>query len=95
MSLCIALHGGIFVKSIVRNYCLKWVIISELTGIISGLLSMRGMEIYNATVIKAPLTPPGWVFVVAESLGVNFPCKVGSLLRGESQAGESPLSGCC
>lgn len=23
----------------------------------------------------------GWVFVVAESLGVNFPCKVGSLVR--------------
>ena len=45
--------------------CLKWVLISELTGIVSGLLSMEGMRIYDATVIKAPLTPPGWAFAVA------------------------------
>jgi len=52
-------------KSIIDKFCLKWVLISELTGIISGLLSMDGMQIYDATVQKAPLTPPGWVFAVA------------------------------
>lgn len=31
----------------------------------------------------------GWVFLVAESLGVNFPCKVGSLVReGSLRLGE-------
>ena len=51
-------------KSIIDKLCLKWIIITELTGIISGLLSAGGMQIYNETVMKAPLTPPGWVFAV-------------------------------
>ena len=36
--------------------------ISLAVGTISGLLSMKGMQIYNATVLKPALTPPGWVF---------------------------------
>ena len=51
-------------KRIIDKFCVKWILISELTGIISGLLSMEGMQIYNATVDKPPLTPPGWVFAV-------------------------------
>lgn len=33
-------------------------------GILSGLLSMGGMEEYEAFAIKPSLTPPGWVFSV-------------------------------
>ena len=33
-------------------------------GTISGFLSMKGMKIYEATVLKPALTPPGWVFAV-------------------------------
>ena len=36
--------------------------ISLAVGTISGLLSMKGMQLYNATVLKPALTPPGWVF---------------------------------
>lgn len=31
-------------------------------GIISGLLSMGGMELYSKTVLKPSLTPPDWLF---------------------------------
>lgn len=33
-------------------------------GSLSGLLSMKGMEIYNAEATKPPLSPPGWLFPV-------------------------------
>lgn len=79
-------------KSIVDKLCLKWILISELTGIVSGLLSMEGMRIYDATVIKAPLTPPGWAFAVAWTIiyalmGIGI-CMV---IRKENNRG----SACC
>lgn len=37
-------------------------------GILSGLLSMDGMEVYATSVIKPALTPPGWVFAVVWSI---------------------------
>ena len=74
------------------RFCIKWIVISELTGIISGLLSMGGMQIYEATVQKAPLTPPGWVFAVVWTIlyaimGVGV-CLV---IRSEKLKGKS----CC
>ena len=41
-----------------------WIGIAELVGLISGLLSRRGTQVYAATAIKPPLSPPGWVFGV-------------------------------
>ena len=43
---------------------LFWIALCEAVGLLSGLLSMEGMAIYNATVSKPPLTPPAWVFPV-------------------------------
>ena len=41
-----------------------WVGLAELIGAVSGFLSRRGTEIYAGTVVKPPLSPPGWVFGV-------------------------------
>ena len=38
--------------------------IALVVGILSGLLSMNGMEVYSETVIKPVLTPPSWLFPV-------------------------------
>ena len=38
--------------------------IALMVGALSGLLSMKGMKIYEAAVSKPALTPPGWVFSV-------------------------------
>ena len=42
--------------------------IALLVGGISSLLSMKGMEVYNVSVMKPLLTPPGWVFAVVWSI---------------------------
>ena len=55
-------------KRIFDKICIKWILLSELVGIASGLLSMRGMQIYQATAQKPPITPPGWVFPVVWSI---------------------------
>ncbi len=41
-----------------------WIGIAELVGLISGLLSRQGTQVYAATALKPPLSPPGWVFGV-------------------------------
>ena len=38
------------------------VLIALAVGGLSALLSMNGMELYEATITKPALTPPGWVF---------------------------------
>lgn len=74
------------------RFCIKWIIISELTGVISALLSMQGMQIYEATVMKAPLTPPGWVFsVVWTFLYALMGIGVCLVLKSEKTQGKS----CC
>lgn len=40
------------------------IIIALAVGTLSGLLSMNGMKIYEADVVKPLLTPPGWLFPV-------------------------------
>ncbi len=41
-----------------------WIALCEAVGIVSGLLSRRGIELYNLTAHKPPLSPPAWVFPV-------------------------------
>ena len=45
-----------------------WFLLSEAVGVLSGLLSRGGMQIYDATAIKPPFTPPMWVFPVVWSV---------------------------
>ena len=41
-----------------------WIGLSEAVGLLSGLLSREGTEIYAQTVIKPPLAPPGILFPI-------------------------------
>lgn len=41
-----------------------WIGITEAVGGLSGLMTRNGTEIYNATIIQPPLSPPSWVFPV-------------------------------
>ena len=41
-----------------------WVIVSEAVGLIAGLLTRTGAEMYGMTAIQPPLAPPGWLFPV-------------------------------
>ena len=43
---------------------LLWIAVCLLVGAVSGLLSRQGMQIYQDTVIKPPLTPPAIVFPI-------------------------------
>ena len=42
--------------------------IALLVGGLSSLLSMKGMEVYNESVLKPLLTPPGWIFAAVWSI---------------------------
>lgn len=46
-----------------KHYIISALIALGIGGL-SALLSMNGMEAYNATVTKPALTPPGWLFSV-------------------------------
>lgn len=41
-----------------------WIVLSEAVGLIAGLLTRNGAEIYGLTATKPPLSPPDWVFPV-------------------------------
>ena len=41
-----------------------WIVLTELVGALAGFLSREGTELYQASVLKPALTPPGWVFPV-------------------------------
>ena len=41
-----------------------WIVFTEAVGLLSGLITRKGMELYANTVIKPPLTPPGIVFPI-------------------------------
>lgn len=43
---------------------LFWIALAEGVGALSGWLSRAGMEVYMATVVKPPLSPPGIVFPI-------------------------------
>ena len=50
-----------------KNYAF-WIVLTELAGGLAGLLSREGTEIYRSTVLKPPLSPPGWLFPVVWSI---------------------------
>ena len=41
-----------------------WIVLTEAVGGLSALLTRKGMEIYNETVIKPPLSPPMILFPI-------------------------------
>ena len=41
-----------------------WIIFAELVGILSGVLTRAGMEVYRTAVIKPSFSPPGILFPV-------------------------------
>lgn len=47
-----------------RKIHVLWVVFAEAAGALSGWLARDGMQIYQADLIKPPLSPPGAVFSV-------------------------------
>lgn len=45
---------------------------TEAVGILSGWLTREGTKLYAQTIIKPPLSPPGWVFPVVWTLLYAF-----------------------
>lgn len=43
----------------------RWILITEAVGALSGLLARRGILQYGEEAVKPPLTPPAWVFPAA------------------------------
>lgn len=41
-----------------------WVVIAEAVGLLAGLLTREGTQLYSMTVRQPPLSPPEWVFPV-------------------------------
>lgn len=53
------------VISLKRMYSyLLWILLTEAVGALSAFLSRDAMELYMETIVKPPLSPPGWVFPV-------------------------------
>ena len=45
-----------------------WILLAEAVGVLSGWLTREGTKIYAETILKPPLSPPGWVFPVVWSI---------------------------
>ena len=43
---------------------LIWIALCELVGTVSGILSQKGIEVYNLSIMKPSFTPPSWLFPV-------------------------------
>ena len=41
-----------------------WILIAEAVGLLAGLLSRQGTEVFQDTVTQPPLSPPMWLFPV-------------------------------
>ena len=46
-----------------KSYLL-WILLAEAVGALSGWLTREGTVVYAQTIIKPPLSPPGWLFPV-------------------------------
>ena len=44
---------------------IRWILLAEAVGGLSGFLSRKGMQAYNLSVQKPSFTPPNWLFPVA------------------------------
>ena len=47
---------------------LLWILLSEAVGGLSGWLTRAATQLYSETIMKPPLSPPGWVFPVVWSI---------------------------
>ena len=45
-----------------------WIILTEVTGALSGWLSRDGMKIYESAIVQPPLSPPPWLFPIVWSI---------------------------
>lgn len=45
-----------------------WVLLAEAVGLLSGLLTRNGVEVFQNTAVQPPLSPPKWVFPVVWSI---------------------------
>ena len=45
-----------------------WVVVSEVVGLLAGLLSADATRLYAQLAVKPPLSPPGWLFPVVWSI---------------------------
>ena len=43
---------------------LSWILLAEAVGALSGWLTRAATKAYSETILKPPLSPPGWVFPV-------------------------------
>ena len=43
---------------------LRWILLTEAVGILSGILSREGTAVYEQTALKPALTPPGILFPI-------------------------------
>lgn len=50
-----------------KSYLL-WILLAEAVGALSGWLTREGTQIYAQTILKPPLSPPGWIFPVVWTL---------------------------
>ncbi len=41
-----------------------WIALSEVTGIIAGIITRKGIELYSTAAIKPPLSPPAILFPI-------------------------------
>lgn len=58
------LKGVIAMKTHVWPAYVKWVLLTEGTGVLAGWLIRDGVRLYQRAVLQPPLSPPGWVFPV-------------------------------
>lgn len=45
-----------------------WILLAEAVGLVSGLLTREGVELFQMTVQQPPLSPPRWLFPVVWGL---------------------------
>ena len=58
------MYGVINLKKLNWKKIAFWILLAEGVGLATGLLSMKGVDYYNANVTQPPFSPPAWVFPV-------------------------------
>ena len=58
------LSGVIFLKKGSLKTYAFYIGITELVGLLAGLISREGTKLYQETILKPALSPPGWLFPV-------------------------------
>ena len=58
------MHRVYGVISMKKPAYLRWILLTQAVGILSGILSRQGTALYEQTAVKPALTPPGIVFPI-------------------------------